>query len=95
MVPYLSERENAIEDIHSICQRLFDRWCETRNVAALSYLMRCWPLMDSEPRTLRKLDETLREFKRRHRDAVDHEALRMLGELSDSCAELFSWSMIA
>ncbi|TKC81311.1 hypothetical protein FAZ69_28705 [Trinickia terrae] len=88
MVPYLSERENAIEDVHSICQRLFDRWCEGRNAAALSYLMRCWPLMDSEPRTLRKLDETLREYTRQHRSTVDRETLQMLGELADSCAEL-------
>lgn len=79
MVPFLSEREDAIEDIHSICRRLFDTWCDTKNVTALSYLMRCWPLLNSDPASLRKLNEQPRQMRRQHRDAVDRETLQMLG----------------
>ncbi|WP_240655758.1 hypothetical protein [Paraburkholderia phosphatilytica] len=89
-VPLPIRRENAIEDIHSICQRLFDSWCDTNNVTALSYLMRCWPLLNSDPTSLRKLDETLRQLRRQHGDAVDRETLQMLGKLADCCAEVLA-----
>jgi hypothetical protein len=59
MIPYLSERENAVEHIHTICLRLFDSWCENRNVIPLAYLMHCWPLINSGPISIRRLADTM------------------------------------
>ena len=53
MIPYLSQRENEVEHINSICFRLFDIWCERRCITPLGYLMHCWPLVDSGPKAIR------------------------------------------
>jgi len=86
MVPYLSERENAVVHINSICTRLFDTWCEQRRTTPLAYLLHCWPLMDSQPASIRRLGNTLSELRRTHLETLDAEAVRALFELAD-CAE--------
>ncbi|MEX3969912.1 hypothetical protein [Paraburkholderia caribensis] len=83
MIVYLSERENLVEQVNSLCQRLFDAWCETRSVTALAYLMHCWPLSDSTPVVLRRLGETLRELRRNHADRLDGADFQALCDMAD------------
>ncbi|OUL80875.1 hypothetical protein CA601_31975 [Paraburkholderia hospita] len=40
MMAYLSERENVVEQVVSVCLRLFDTWCEK-----LAYRLPCWPVI--------------------------------------------------
>ena len=82
MIPRLSERENAVERINAICLRLFDIWCQRRSVTALTYLLHCWPLMDSRPATIRRLHKTLSELRRTHLETIDVEAEQALFELA-------------
>jgi hypothetical protein len=88
MMGYLSERENVVEQIDSICLRLFDTWCETRSVKSLAYLMHCWPLIDSTPKALRRLGETMRELRRNHADQIDEHDFCALCEVADLIDEL-------
>ncbi|MBC8746537.1 hypothetical protein OKW43_007246 [Paraburkholderia sp. WC7.3g] len=88
MMAYLSERENLIEQVNAICLRLFDTWCETRNVTSLAYLMHCWPLIDSTPNALRHLGETMRDLRRHHADQLDERGFRTLCEMADLIDEL-------
>jgi hypothetical protein len=88
MIPYLSERENAVEQINSICMRLFDTWCEHRSVTPLVYLLHCWPLMDSEPASIRRLGETLWELRKTHTETIGAVPARALFELADWVDEI-------
>src|SRR5690349_8098060 len=71
MIAYLSERENVVEQVNSLCLQLFDTWCESRSVTALAYLMHCWPLIESTPAALRRLGETMCDLRRYHPDQLD------------------------
>jgi hypothetical protein len=86
MIPHLSERENAVERINSICMRLFDLWCEHRSMTPLTYLLHCWPLMDSQPASIRRLRETLSELRKTYLETISAEAMQELFELAD-CAD--------
>ncbi|MCP3712686.1 hypothetical protein M3I54_38245 [Paraburkholderia sp. CNPSo 3274] len=88
MMGYLSERENVVEQIDSICLRLFDAWCETRSVTSLAYLLHCWPLINSTPDALRRLGETMRDLRRNHADQIDEYDFRALCEVADLIDEL-------
>ncbi|MGF6652731.1 hypothetical protein OKW34_003320 [Paraburkholderia youngii] len=88
MIAYLSERENAVEEINSVCLRLFDEWCETRRVTLLAYLMHCWPLLDSTPKMLKRLGETMRDLRLYHVDQLDESEFQALCELADLIDEL-------
>jgi hypothetical protein len=90
MIPYLSERENAVEHINTICMRLFHSWCEYRSVTPLVYLLHCWPLMDSHPTTIRRLGDTLSELRKTHLETLDAEAVQVLFELADCVDEILS-----
>ena len=94
MIPRLSERENAVEQINAICMRLFDIWCQRRSTTALTYLLHCWPLMDSRPATIRRLDKTLSELRKTHLEAIDAEAERALLELTDRTDEILSGAAV-
>lgn len=88
MVPYLSERENAVEHINSICMCLFDTWCEQRRAQPLGYLLHCWPLMDSQPASIRRLRDTLSELRKMHVETISPEEVRALIELADRADEI-------
>jgi hypothetical protein len=88
MIPHLSERENAVERINSVCMRLFDLWCEHRSVTPLTYLLHCWPLMDSQPASIRRLRETLSELRKTHLETISAEAMQELFELADCADEI-------
>jgi hypothetical protein len=88
MMAYLSERENVVERVDSLCLRLFDTWCETRNVTPLAYLLYCWPLTDSAPDTLRRVGETMRYLRRHHADRLDAYGFHALCEMADLIDEL-------
>ncbi|MGF6659531.1 hypothetical protein QF000_001175 [Paraburkholderia atlantica] len=88
MMGYLSERENVVEQIDSICLRLFDSWCEARCVRSLAYLMHCWPMIDSTPAALRRLGETMRELRRNHAEQINEYEFRALCEVADLIDEL-------
>jgi hypothetical protein len=82
MIAYPSERGNVVEQVNSLCLRLFDSWCETRSVTALAYLMHCWPMIDSTPAALRRLGETMRDLQRYHGDQLDDDAFHALCEMA-------------
>lgn len=88
MITYLSERENVVEQINSICLRLFDAWCESRNVTPLAYLMHCWPMINSTPHAVRRLGETMRDLRRYHGDDLDEDDFQVLCEMADLIDEL-------
>jgi hypothetical protein len=83
MTPYLFERENAVKRIDSICTHLFHIWCERRSMTSLSYLLHCWPLMDSTPASIRRLGETLSEFRKTHLETIGAEETQALLEIAD------------
>jgi hypothetical protein len=88
MSPRLSERENAVEQINAICLRLFDIWCKSRSMTALTYLLHCWPLMDGRSATIRRLDKTLSELRKTKLETIDAEAAQALSELADWTGEI-------
>ena len=88
MIAYLSERENVVEQVNSLCLQLFDAWCETRSVTALAYLMHCWPLIDSTPMALRRLGETMGDLRRYHADQLDDDGFATLCDMGDLIDEL-------
>lgn len=88
MITYLSERENVVEQINSICLRLFDAWCESRNVTPLAYLMHCWPMINSTPHAVRRLGETMHDLRRYHADHLDDDDFQVLCEMADLIDEL-------
>jgi hypothetical protein len=90
MIPSLSERENAVEHINSICMRLFDIWCEHRSVIPLVCLMHCWPLTDSHPTSIRRLGDTLSALRKTHFEAIGTEAMQALCELADCVDAILS-----
>jgi hypothetical protein len=92
MIAYLSERENVVEQINSICRRLFDTWCEKRSVTSLAYLMHGWPLPDSTPNVIRRLGETMRELRRYHANQLNESDFHSLCELADLIDELIERS---
>jgi hypothetical protein len=94
MVPYLSERENSIEHINAMCLALFDRWCETRSVVPLTYLLKGWPMMNSAPETLRGLATALRELRRQHLHDSNDAAFPAVCELSDCVEDLLVLSSL-
>lgn len=88
MILYSSERENSIERIDALCMRLFDTWCDTRSVKPLAYLLKTWPLCNSEPATIRKLSDVLRNLRNHHSTALTVEMTDILLELADCIKEL-------
>lgn len=88
MIGYLSQRENVVEQINSICIRLFDTWCEARSLTPLAYLMHCWPMIDSTPNVIRRLGETMRDLRRYHVDQLDEYDFKSLCEMADLIDEL-------
>jgi hypothetical protein len=88
MITYLSEREYVVEQIDAICLRLFDAWCESRNVTPLAYLMHCWPMINSTPHAVRRLGETMRDLRRYHADHLDDDDFQTLCEMADLIDEL-------
>ena len=61
-------RRGQVDDL---CITLFDRWCERRELLALTYLLHAWPLFASTRPPLRRLSATLRELLTFHANALD------------------------
>jgi hypothetical protein len=95
MIPYLSERENSIEHVNAMCLHLFDIWCESRSVVPLAYLLKGWPLTNSDPEALRRLGNALRDLRRQHlHDAKSH-WFQDLCEVSDCVEDLLALSSLS
>jgi hypothetical protein len=71
----------AAEQIDAICLRLFDSWCDSRNVISLTFLLRCWPLISMEAAALRQLRNTLGELQESHGNVLAEEQDKLLVEL--------------
>lgn len=88
MIAYLSERENIVEEVNSICLHLFDAWCELRSVTPLAYLMHCWPMIDGTPQAVKRIGDTMRDLRRYHADQLERDHFRVLCEMADLLDEL-------
>ena len=78
----------AVGQIEGICSRLFDAWCETRNITFLTFLLHCWPLISVEPAALRQLSNTLGELRKSHGGALNEEQTNLLVELEQHVKDL-------
>ncbi|QIE27054.1 hypothetical protein SBC1_36700 (plasmid) [Caballeronia sp. SBC1] len=78
----------AAEQIDAICLRLFDSWCDTRNVISLTFLLRCWPLISMDAASLRQLGTTLGELQELHGDVLAEEQADLLAELKQRIDDL-------
>jgi hypothetical protein len=79
--PHPDVTSQRLAHVEQICVTLFERWCEQRNVLALTYLMYGWPLMGGDPYLVRRLVQSLRELGEHHQEALlneDAELLRLL-----------------
>jgi PAS domain S-box-containing protein len=68
--PTVRPGHESFAQLDELCSRLFDRWCERRNVVALAYLMHAWPIVTDEPLPTTRLIETLRDLKAFNRVAL-------------------------
>jgi hypothetical protein len=84
----LFNHRSASEQIEGICLRLFDTWCETRNLTPLAFLMHCWPLISVETSSLKHLSDTLGELRRSHGAAVGDNEAGLLLELEERIEEM-------
>ena len=78
----------AADQIDAICLRLFDSWCDTRNVISLTFLLRCWPLISMDAASLRQLFDTLGELQESHGNAFAEEQAELLVELKQRIDDL-------
>jgi hypothetical protein len=78
----------AAEQIDAICLRLFDSWCDTRNVISLTFLLRCWPLTSMDAASLRQLCHTLGELQELHGNVLAEEQAELLVELKHRIDDL-------
>jgi hypothetical protein len=78
----------AAEQIDEICLRLFDSWCDTRNVISLTFLLRCWPLISMDAASLRQLRHTLGELQESHGNILAEEQAQLLVELKQRIDDL-------
>ena len=78
----------AAEQIDAICLRLFDSWCDTRNVISLTFLLRCWPLISMDGASLRQLCNTLGELQESHGSVLAEEQVGLLVELKQRIDDL-------
>ena len=78
----------AAEQIDALCLRLFDSWCDTRNVISLTFLLRCWPLINMDAASLKQLGTTLGELQEFHGDVLAEEQVELLAELKQRIDDL-------
>jgi hypothetical protein len=84
----LFNHKTATERIERICSRLFDTWCESRNVTSLAFLLHCWPLISVEPASLKQLSDTLGELRRSHGTALSDDQSNLLTELEERIEDM-------
>ncbi|WP_224008635.1 hypothetical protein [Paraburkholderia tropica] len=73
-----ASRETLIDDLERCCARLFERWCESRRVVPLAYLMHAWPLADASMHPAKRLAGALRDLLHFHADALDSSDRRLI-----------------
>ncbi|MBC8746576.1 hypothetical protein OKW43_007206 [Paraburkholderia sp. WC7.3g] len=88
MIADFLDRRRRLQEIDRICLRLFDTWCEARSLTPLAYLLCCWPLRDSHPAAIRRLQQTLKELRRYHAEGFDAGTFLALDLLVDCLDEL-------
>lgn len=75
-------------EVDNICLRLFDTWCEQRNVLPLAYLMHAWPLVASTTGGSERLCSSLRELATYHPEVLASHERGLIARLADLCEEL-------
>ena len=76
---HLDAKRQNLTLTEEVCLKLFDRWCERRNVLALAYLMHGWPLANDTPSLATRLLQSLRELKEHHPEVLLSEERALLG----------------
>ncbi|MCA8023641.1 hypothetical protein [Burkholderia metallica] len=78
---------DELETLNEHCLRLFDTWCERRNVIALLYLLRGWPIL-SQSKTFRaRLVNLLNDLRCWHADALSAEDRHIIAQIVDAEGE--------
>ncbi|MFP3798824.1 hypothetical protein [Paraburkholderia tropica] len=72
------QASNALDNIERCCTRLFERWCESRRVVPLAYLMHAWPMADPGAHRAKRLSGALRDLLRFHADTLDSGDRRLI-----------------
>jgi hypothetical protein len=80
-IPHQDGKSQRFEFVEQICLTLFDRWCEQRNVIALTYLMHGWPLTRDDPSLIGRLVQSLRELVEHHHESLLNEEIALLVRL--------------
>jgi len=78
---YLGSNDHDLLFADEVCMILFDGWCERRNVTALAYLLRAWPLISDDALLISRLLQSLRELEKYHQDALLENELVLIGLL--------------
>jgi hypothetical protein len=64
--------------IEACCVTLFERWCESRLVIPLAYLMSVWPLATPSPLYMRRLSRSLDDLVRAHGEMLGDDDCRLI-----------------
>ncbi|MFP6561835.1 hypothetical protein WJ542_26540 [Paraburkholderia sp. B3] len=82
------DRKERVDEVETLCLRLFDAWCESRSLVPLTYLMHCWPMPHRCAGAMRRLYETVTDLRRYHSDWLDMQTSATLGELCECLGRL-------
>jgi hypothetical protein len=85
---YPGSRKEQVDEVETLCLRLFDAWCESRSLMPLTYLMHCWPMPHRCAGAIRRLHETITDLRHYHADWLDVHTSATLGELCECLGRL-------
>ncbi|WP_027797404.1 hypothetical protein [Paraburkholderia acidipaludis] len=88
MDSWLLDRKERVDEVETLCLRLFDAWCESRSLMPLTYLMHGWPMPHCCAGAMRHLYETITDLRHYHADWLDAHTSATLGELCECLGRL-------
>ncbi len=83
-----SGSHESTSSIDDLCNELFDRWCESRSLVPLSYLLYAWPIVAVTPLKAERLIDALRDLTQFHRESLGVHDLKTISEVMVKCHEI-------